>query len=608
MSRDPTRTMGGARTIALTLDALLELLVRASLLDHRTMVDAQMKGVNQRKRLTRDRERNNVGDVPVTWAEVVASLRLPTPGRGYLTEPLIQQAVAAEAGVAFVTIDPLRIDPKTVSDTVSFAYARRNRVLPLGFEDDRLMLAVDDPFARDVITTMTDRAGCPVRVVVAQAADIQRVLDEVFRFRASMKGAVEELGDGGTDFGNLEQLVHLTGGKQGVESDDRHVVHAVDFLLKYALDQRASDLHIEPKREVSHVRLRIDGVLHKVQELPRVVHKAVVSRIKTLARLDISEKRRPQDGRIKLKHKDVEVELRISTLPTAFGEKAVIRFFDPQVLFQSLDNLGLFASELEQFRSFIRRPNGLILVTGPTGSGKTTTLYSALRAVASSTVNVCTIEDPIEMVVEQFNQTAVNPRLGLTFESLLRTLLRQDPDVIMVGEVRDGETARNAIQAALTGHLVLATVHTNDAPSTIGRMIDLGAEPFMLASTLIGVVAQRLLRKVCLNCREETVLTAEQAGALGLELRKGEQFPVYEGKGCARCRGIGLKGRLGVFEVMPVHDKVRRAIIDGADAAELGRQAQRDGMLTLRQASIKKLALGITSFDEVLRVTVESGF
>ena len=608
MSHDASRTNAGTPSPPLTLDALLDLLVQAGLLDHRAKVDAQMKGTNQRKRLERERERNGAGDVPVTWAEVIASFRLPAPGEGQVSEARIQQAVAAAAGVAFVTIDPLRIDPKTVSDTVSFAYARRNRVLPLGFEDGHLMLAVDDPFAHEVIATMAVRAACPIRVVVAQAADIQRVLDEVFRFRASMKGAIEELGEAGTDFGNLEQLVHISAGPQGVDSDDRHVVHAVDFLLRYALDQRASDLHIEPKRDVSHVRLRIDGVLHKVQELPGVVHKAVVSRIKTLARLDISEKRRPQDGRIKLAHNDDEVELRISTLPTAFGEKAVIRFFDPQVLFQSLDNLGLFAAELEQLRSFIRRPNGLILVTGPTGSGKTTTLYSALRAVASPMVNVCTIEDPIEMVVEQFNQTAVNPRLGLTFESLLRTLLRQDPDVIMVGEVRDGETARNAIQAALTGHLVLATVHTNDAPSTIGRMIDLGAEPFMLATTLIGVVAQRLLRKVCLHCRKETVLTPEQAGALGLELRKGEKFPVYAGTGCPRCRGIGLKGRLGVFEVMPVGEKLRKAIVDGADAMELGRQAQRDGMLTLRQASIKKLALGITSFDEVLRVTVESGF
>ena len=396
--------------------------------------------------------------------------------------------MAAAAGVPFVSIDPLKVEPKLVTDTISFAYARRNRVLPLAVNDGRMTLAVDDPSSRDVIVTMANRAGMPLDVVVGVASDIQQVLDEVFRFRASVRGAVAELGDTGTDFGNLEQLVRISAG-ESVDGDDRHVVHAVDFLLRYALDQRASDLHIEPKRDASHVRLRIDGVLHKVQELPKVVHKAVVSRIKTLARLDIAEKRRPQDGRIKLAHHDVEVELRISTLPTAFGEKAVIRFFDPQVLFQSMDQLGLFATELEQLNSFIRRPNGLILVTGPTGSGKTTTLYSALRSIASPTVNVCTIEDPIEMVVEEFNQTAVNSRLGLTFDSLLRTLLRQDPDVIMVGEVRDAETARNAIQAALTGHLVLATVHTNDAPSTIGRMIDLGAEPFMLASTLVGVVS-----------------------------------------------------------------------------------------------------------------------
>ncbi|HAN31097.1 MAG TPA: type II secretion system protein E [Myxococcales bacterium] len=598
---------GKGRLGPLGLEQILALLVRNGLLQEPDALSLRDKAPLQRRRLQRERQAAGTTDIPITWAELVASFQQPAVGSGRITETRIQQAVAEAAGLPYIAVDPLRVDPKLVSDTVSFAYARRNRILPLAVKDGRMTLAVDDPYSRDVIVTMTNRAGMPLDVVVSAASDIQQVLDEVFRFRASVRGAVAELGDGATDFGNLEQLVQLTAGTN-VEGDDRHVVHAVDFLMRYALEQRASDLHIEPKRDSSHVRLRIDGVLHKVQELPKVVHRAVVSRIKTMARLDIAEKRRPQDGRIKLAHHDLEVELRISTLPTAFGEKVVTRFFDPQVLFQSLDQLGLFPTELEYFNSFIRRPNGLILVTGPTGSGKTTTLYSGLRAVASPTVNVCTIEDPIEMVVDAFNQTAVNTRLGLTFDSLLRTLLRQDPDVIMVGEVRDGETARNAIQAALTGHLVFATVHTNDAPSTIGRMIDLGAEPFMLASTLVGVVAQRLIRRVCMSCRQEGELSAEQATALGLQLAKDERFPVFEGVGCAKCRGTGLKGRIGVFEVMPVNEKLKKQITEGADAGEMARQAVRDGMLTLRQAAIKKLALGLTSFDEVLRVTADSDY
>ena len=596
-----------AATTRLDLDRLLDLLIQSSLIDPELAVDVRMKAVGRQRMLERQRERTNLADVPVSPAEVVASFRLPARGNGTVTETRIQQAVGDTAGVRFVTIDPLRVDATLVVDTISQAYARRNAVLPLGHHDGRFVLAVDDPYAADVREAMEARIGGAIELVIAVRGDILRTLEEAFRFRASVRGAVAELGDSGTDFGNLEQLVRLGSSAATLESDDSHVVHAVDFLLRYALDQAASDLHVEPKRAVSRVRLRIDGVLHPVHELPKVVHNALISRIKTLARLDIAEKRRPQDGRIKIAHRDIEVELRISTMPTAFGEKVVIRFFDPGVLLQDLDALGLFANELETFRSFIRRPTGLLLVTGPTGSGKTTTLYSALRAVAGPTVNVATIEDPIEMVVEEFNQTAVNTKLGLGFDVLLRTLLRQDPDVIMVGEIRDEETARNAVQAALTGHLVLATLHTNDAPSSVSRMIDLGAEPFLLASTLIGTVAQRLLRRVCLNCREQVPLSAETAAALGIESREAQGFMVWQGKGCPVCRGTGLKGRIGVFEVMPMDDRLRKLVFEGVDAVELGRAAQRYGMLTLREAALKKLALGLTSADEVLRVTAEGG-
>lgn len=590
----------------LTLDRLLELLQGGGLLDREQAADVRMKASHRLRRIRREREKAGDPDPRVTPTELITAFRLPVAG-GVLTEERIQRAVAQTAKKPYVAIDPLRVDPKLITESVSYAYARRNAVLPLSLADGRLTLALDDPWAVDVAATMQAHAEVPVEVVVASRSDILRVLDEVFQFRGAVTGAVAELGESGTDLGNLEQLVQISSGARSLESDDSHVVQAVDFLMRYALDQQASDLHIEPKRRHAVVRLRIDGVLHAVQELPKVVHSAVTSRIKTLARLDIAEKRRPQDGRIKLAHRDDEVELRISTMPTAFGEKTVIRFFDPGVLLQELDGLGLFSGELEQLRSFIRRPNGLILVTGPTGSGKTTTLYSALRAVASPTVNVTTIEDPIEMVVEAFNQCSVNTRLGLTFPVMLRTLLRQDPDVIMVGEIRDEDTARNAIQAALTGHLVLSTVHTNDAASSVSRMIDLGAEPYLLATTLIGVVAQRLLRKVCLSCRYEVDLTPDQAGALGLELSDGDRFTVWRGKGCPVCRNTGLKGRIGIFELMPVNDKIRRMIQDGTDATEIGRQAARDGMLMLRQAAIKKMALGMTSFEEVMRITAEPG-
>jgi general secretion pathway protein E len=387
------------------------------------------------------------------------------------------------------------------------------------------------------------------------------------------------------------------------------VVHLVDWLLQYAFDQRASDIHIEPKRDHSMVRMRIDGVLHDAHKMPKNVHPAVISRIKTMARMDIAEKRRPQDGRIKTDFGDREVEIRISTMPVAFAEKVVLRIFDPEILMQSLDELGFYSKELALFKSFINRPHGIILVTGPTGSGKTTTLYSALKTRATSEVNCATIEDPIEMVIEQFNQTAVNPRAGITFASALRTLLRQDPDIIMVGEIRDHETAENVIQAALTGHLVMSTLHTNDTASAITRLVDLGIEPFLVSSTLAAVVAQRLMRKVCSGCKKERVLTRDECSALRMVLPEGEapNIKVFEGKGCHLCRGTGLHGRIGIYEIMPVNDSIRELINERADGPKVLRAARADGMMTLRECAIRRMVDGATTFGEVLRITVDTG-
>ena len=561
--------------------------------------------------IDRQRQTDNAEDyVPTSAAEVIASLQMVTPTGSQLNEERIQHALAKAANYKFVRIDPLKLDARWVTSVVSRSYARRNCCLPLGRANGRLVIATDSPFIGPALDTLETRDGQPADLVISIRADILRFIDDVFAFRATIRNAAADLGDTTIDIGNFEQLVRI--GQQGkeVEGDDRNVIRAVDFLLQYALDQGASDIHLEPKREQGHVRLRIDGVLHGVHSLPKVVHAAVVSRIKTVARLDIAEKRRPQDGRIKIQHcppnmPPREVELRISTLPTAFGEKCVMRIFDPTILLQDLSGLGMFSRDLDTVQSLIRRPHGLVLVCGPTGSGKTTTLYSCLRAISSPNINITTIEDPIEMVIEDFNQTAVQPKVGLTFAGALRTLLRQDPDVIMVGEIRDPETAQNAIQAAMTGHLVLSTVHTNDAPATIARLFDLGVQPYLLAATLLGVVAQRLLRNVCLHCRRETELAPEQIAALGLETG-GDRFAVWRGSGCSHCRDTGLRGRTGIYEVMPIGDKLRRLVAEKADAGRLTRQAMEDGMTSLREAAIKKMALGLTSFDEVLRVTTEA--
>ncbi len=388
-----------------------------------------------------------------------------------------------------------------------------------------------------------------------------------------------------------------------IESSDQHIVNAVEFMLQHAYDTRASDIHIEPKRDNSLIRFRIDGVLHDIQTAPKIVHRAVVSRIKTMSRLDIAEKRRPQDGRVKTKRGDMEVELRVSTLPVAFGEKAVLRIFDPEILMMDLSDLGFFPDELDHFNNFINRPHGIVLVTGPTGSGKTTTLYSALRTIANQELNVSTIEDPIEMVSPDFNQTAVNNKAGVTFAKALRSILRQDPDIIMVGEIRDPETAQYAIQAALTGHLVFSTLHTNDAASSITRLADLEVERFLITSTLVGAMAQRLVRTVCSHCATDHFLSDEEANTLHLAVPKGKRVKVSVGEGCFECRGTGYFGRTGIFEVLPISEPIKELIIGGADAPKIKRESVTHGMRTLRQSALRKLAEGVTTYEEVIRVT-----
>ncbi|AKF80949.1 type II secretion system protein E [Myxococcus fulvus 124B02] len=543
----------------------------------------------------------------VSPVEVVAAFQVPLAnGRGVLDEDRVTEAAARASGLPYRKIDPLKLDMGLATRTVSRPYAQKHVLLPLErTPQGRLVVAVANPFDRELFESFHRLTGLPVEPVLSSKADILKSISDIYGFKKTLARAADDFSaaSGGAQVSNFEQLVSLSG-TQELEASDRPVVQAVDYLLRYAFDNRASDIHIEPKRATSVVRLRIDGVLHPVYSLPAQVHPPIVSRVKMLSRIDISEKRRPQDGRIKTERDGREVELRVSTLPTAFGEKVVIRIFDPETLVQDIAQLGFEPDEKANFESWIDQPHGLILVTGPTGSGKTTTLYSALKALAGPDVNVTTVEDPIEMVWDAFNQVQVQPKVGLDFAGALRHILRQDPDVIMVGEIRDAETAENAIQSALTGHLVLSTLHTNDALGAVARMRDLGVPSFLLAQSLLGVMAQRLLRRVCSHCAEETSLTPDELLALQapLPLLPGG-VRLLKGAGCVRCRNTGYIGRTGVFEIVTTGRELRDHISREAPYEKLVEVARLGGMRTLREAAVRKLAQGLTAFDEVVRMT-----
>jgi general secretion pathway protein E len=540
----------------------------------------------------------------VSPVEIVAAFQVPLPeNRGVLDEDRVTEAAARAAGMPYRKIDPLKLDMALATRTVSRPFAQKHALLPLErTAQGRLVVAVANPFDRELFENLYRLAGMPIEPVLSAKADILKSISEIYGFKKTLARAADDFATA-PQLSNFEQLVSLSG-TQELEASDKPVVQAVDYLLRYAFDNRASDIHVEPKRATSHVRLRIDGVLHTVYTLPSGVHPPIVSRVKMLSRMDISEKRKPQDGRIKTERDGREVELRVSTLPTAFGEKVVIRIFDPDTLVQDIAQLGFEPDEKDAFEYWIDQPHGLILVTGPTGSGKTTTLYSALKAVAGPDVNVTTIEDPIEMVWEGFNQVQVQPKVGLDFAGALRHILRQDPDVIMVGEIRDPETAENAIQSALTGHLVLSTLHTNDAIGAVARMKDLGVPPFLLAQSLVGLMAQRLLRRICVHCAQETTLTPDELTALQapIPLLPGG-VRLLKGTGCVRCRGTGYFGRTGVFEIVSTNAEMKELIGQSAPHHELVEAARRAGMRTLREAAVRKLAQGLTSFDEVVRMT-----
>ncbi|QFU10640.1 Type II secretion system protein E [Stutzerimonas frequens] len=514
--------------------------------------------------------------------------------------------LAEHAGQPYLRIDPLKIDVAAITPLMSYAFAQRHSILAVAVDASAVTIASSQPFVHGWEANLTHVLKRPIKRVVANPADIQRFTVEFYRLAKSVSGASgsEQKISG---VGNFEQLLNLGASDQEPDANDSHIVNIVDWLFQYAFQQRASDIHIEPRRDQGTVRFRIDGVLHNVYQLPPQVAMAVVSRLKTLGRMNVAEKRKPQDGRVKTKTPDGgEVELRLSTLPTAFGEKMVMRIFDPEVLLKGFDQLGFSADDLRRWQSMTGQPNGIILVTGPTGSGKTTTLYTTLKQLATPEVNVCTIEDPIEMIEGAFNQMQVQHNIDLTFASGVRALMRQDPDIIMVGEIRDLETAEMAIQAALTGHLVLSTLHTNDAPSAITRLLELGVPHYLLKATLLGVMAQRLVRTLCPHCKAPVQLDADDWSALTRPWNAPLPTTAQRAVGCLECRDTGFRGRAGVYEIMLLNDAIKPLITADTDIVALRRQAFKDGMRSLRLSGAQKIAAGLTTMEEVLRVTPQS--
>jgi general secretion pathway protein E len=596
----------------LSLLELFELLIRHGTLTTAQTRDIESRSVTLRSRVLKERVGSVRSQAAARYdpspAEIIAAAMLPHPTRPHkrIDEDCIAEVLATEASLPYHKIDPLDLDSELITKTLSRPFVQRHVVLPLGHDGGRLRLAITDPFDTTLTETLGNLVQQPLSFAVASKRDILAVIDRVYGLKSSLSKAESELGES-SEAGALVQLVELRSNTE-LASTDEHVIAAVDYVLNYAYEQRASDIHLEPRGEDGVVRFRIDGILHDIEVIPLAVHAAITSRIKVLARMDIAERRRPQDGRIKTQRGDKEVELRVATLATAFGEKIVIRVLDPSILNADIQELGFSASERESYEKWITCPSGLILVTGPTGSGKTTTLYSTLRYLSGPEINITTVEDPIEMVDPRFCQVQVQTQIQITFANALRSILRQDPDIIMVGEIRDPETAQMAVQAALTGHLVLSTVHTRDAAGAVTRLRDLGIEPFMLSSVLRGVLAQRLMRRICSHCSVEGYLTPDQVQALGIKVpvERRERLPVRWGEGCVDCRHTGLYGRTGVFEMLDVGPRVRGLIKAAQDANEISRAARIEGMESLRESALRKLADGETTFEEVVRITADA--
>lgn len=512
--------------------------------------------------------------------------------------------LAAKANVPNYHIDPLKVDVPAVTAVMSYAFADRHQILAVEVGNDEVVIATSQPFYNDWRQGLSQVIRDKVFTqVVVNPKDLHKFTIEFYNLARSVSHASGESTPGAAGVTNFEQLLEI-GELTSADANDQHIVNIVDWLLQYAFNQRASDIHLEPRRDKGFIRFRIDGVLHDVYELPAVVMAAVTSRIKILGRMNVAEKRRPQDGRLKTKTPDAgEIELRLSTLPTAFGEKLVMRIFDPDVLVRTYQELGLANEDFEKWQSMVGRPHGIILVTGPTGSGKTTTLYTTLKQLSTREVNVCTIEDPIEMVEPSFNQVQVQPQIEVTFAEGVKSLLRQDPDIIMVGEIRDLETAEMAVQASLTGHLVISTLHTNDAPSAVTRLVDLGVAPYLISATVLGIMAQRLVRTLCPHCKRPAEVDLDAWAELTAPWKASPPKQVYEPVGCLECRDTGYLGRMGVYEMFMISNKLKELIGKNAPLEQLRREAYKNGMHSLRISGAQKVANGLTTIEEVLRVT-----
>ena len=596
----------------LNTDRVLDILVKYKVLTPQQKQFVLQEKGKQRLKLQRmvDKDQEVDKDYP-DMVDIVTAFNFKFPGsdNGRLVdEEIVMRAMAKEYQLPFRKLDPLELDMEVTTSTIPRNFAIRQLILPFRLQDGVLDVAVYHPDCQSELADIEQANQTKIRPHLATKSDIKRIIAEFFGFQKSIRAAEDQFsiapgGSSSIDIGNLERYVKISSSKE-ITSSDQHIKGAVNHIFHYALDQRASDIHIEPKRNASVVRFRIDGGLHTIYSLPKAVHSAITARVKFLARLDIAEKRRPQDGRIKVGEKSgKDVEIRVSTVPVAFGEKVVMRILDSAMLFQAVEDLGFSKRDKEVYNSFIHAPHGIILVTGPTGSGKSTTLYSTLKEIATPEKNIVTIEDPVEMVYEEFNQIAVQPLIDITFSTILRNILRQDPDIIMIGEIRDRETAAHAMQAAMTGHLVFSTLHTNDAVSSIARLRDLGLQSFMIASTLLGCMAQRLVKTICSECAEEFEMNSDELAKLGFPVVEKGPVTLRRGKGCGVCRGTGYRGRCGIFELFPMSSKIKKMTAEDEHTLDIRQVAIREGMTTLREDAWDKVKKGITTFEEALRVT-----
>ncbi len=527
-----------------------------------------------------------------------------SPGKKLDIESLTM-VLSEQCGQPYFRIDPLKIDVPGITQVMSYAFTQRHHILAVEVKADEVTITSAEPYIDSWESDLAHVTQKRIKRVVSNPIDIKRLTTEFY----SLSSSIHRAQQGGTPakgISNLEQMLEL-GNIKDPEANDHHIVRVVDWLLQYAFEQRASDIHIEPRREQGNIRFRIDGVLYTVYSLPMQVMAAVTSRLKILGRMNVAEKRKPQDGRVKTKSPTgEEVELRLSTLPTAFGEKLVMRIFDPEVLLKPFEALGLINEDLQRWNKIIGNNHGIVIITGPTGSGKTTTLYSTLKSLATDEVNVCTIEDPIEIVEDSFNQMQVQENIGLSFADGVKALLRQDPDIIMIGEVRDLATAEMAIQAALTGHLVFTTLHTNDAPSAITRLLELGVPSYLIKATVIGIMAQRLVRVLCPHCKQPCKIESDVWEPLTNPWKVKLPTNAAHSKGCLECRETGFMGRQGIYEVMPFTETLQQFADNKDDLPALRKQAYKEGMLSLRLSGAQKVAAGTTTVNEVLRVAPDT--